>query len=350
MHKKTALHGVFIAATALVGALLLAQGQTATPVTEPMGVLSGTVAETMNSAGYTYLLVDDGQAKQWVATTVVEAKVGSKVEVPAGVPMKNFFSPTLKRTFPEIRFVGSVTIDGKQQGAVTMPAGHPNLNAMAPASEEAGFTGKVLETTNSGGYVFVRVQGPHKTLWAATTPCQVMVGDNVGLPPGEVMPHFRSASLNRTFDEILFVDHLDNLTLVGGAQSLAAPGANAALPPGHPQLKGSAPATGPDVQVAQPAGGHTVAEVFAQRQTLAGQTLTIKGRVVKFTAGIMGRNWMHIRDGSGNAGNNDLTVTTTDLAKVGDIVTMRGTLVIDQDFGAGYTYSALLEKATVIKN
>ena len=350
MQYKTALHGVFIAATALVGALLLAQGQAATPGAEAAGVLAGSVAETMNSGGYTYLLVDDGQTKQWVATTVVEVKVGSKVEVPAGVPMKNFFSPTLKRSFPEIRFVGSVTIDGQKQGAAGMPAGHPNLNAMAPTGEEAGFTGKVLETTNSGGYVFVRVQGPHKSLWAATQPCQVTVGDNVSLPPGEVMQQFRSASLNRTFEEILFVEHLDNLTLRGGTLPLTASGAKAALPPGHPKLKETAPLSGPDVQIAQPAGGHTVAEVFAQRQQLAGQTLTIKGRVMKFTPGIMGRNWMHLRDGTGTAGNNDLTVTTTDLAKVGDVVTMRGTLVIDQDFGGGYTYSALLEKAAVQKN
>lgn len=350
MQKKTVLRGMFIATTALVGALMLAQGQTAAPAAEPVGVRSGTVAETMNSGGYTYLLVDDGQAKQWVATTVVEIKVGSKVEVPAGVPMKNFFSSTLKRSFPDIRFVGGITVDGKKQVPAVMPAGHPNLNAMAPTSEEAGFTGKVLETTNSGGYVFVRVQGPHKTLWAATTPCQVTVGDSVGLPPGEVMPNFRSTSLKRTFDEILFVDHLENLTLRGGAKPVGAPGAPMALPPGHPPIGAVSALLGGDIMIAQPAGSKTVADIFAQRQQLAGQTLIIKGRVVKFTPGIMERNWMHLRDGTGTSGNNDLTVTTTDVAAVGDVVTMRGTLVIDQDFGAGYTYSALLEKAAVIKN
>ena len=64
-----------------------------------------------------------------MATTLVEVKVGSKVEVPAGVPMKNFSSPTLKRTFTEIRFVGGITVDGKKQSAAVMPAGHPNINS-----------------------------------------------------------------------------------------------------------------------------------------------------------------------------------------------------------------------------
>ncbi len=351
MQKKTIMNGLFKTTVALAAVLLLAHGQPAAPAAGAPGVLSGAVAETMNSGGYTYLLVDDGQSKQWVATTLVAVKVGSKVEVPAGVAMKNFVSPTLKRSFPEIRFVGGITIDGKPQAAAAMPAGHPNINnmQMAPHGGEESLSGKVLETTNSGGYAFVRVQGPQKTLWAASTPGNVQVGDNVSLPKGEVMQHFRSASLNRTFDEILFVDHIDNLSQRSGAQSPAAAGGNPALPPGHPQVPGKAALTGPDVQVAQPAGCKTVAEVFAQRQQLAGQPLTIKGRVVKFTTGIMGRNWMHLRDGTGTAGNNDLTVTTTDLSAVGEIVTMRGTLVIDQDFGGGYQYSALLEKASVQK-
>ena len=297
-------------------------------------------------------LVEKGKDKPLKVNQKLELgdqiKTGVELQV---TPTVNQSSNVTLRIKPRLsRVTGSVTIDGQKQGAAGMPAGHPNLNAMAPTGEEAGFTGKVLETTNSGGYVFVRVQGPHKSLWAATQPCQVTVGDNVSLPPGEVMQQFRSASLNRTFEEILFVEHLDNLTLRGGTLPLTASGAKAALPPGHPKLKETAPLSGPDVQIAQPAGGHTVAEVFAQRQQLAGQTLTIKGRVMKFTPGIMGRNWMHLRDGTGTAGNNDLTVTTTDLAKVGDVVTMRGTLVIDQDFGGGYTYSALLEKAAVQKN
>ena len=64
----------------------------------------------------------------------------------------------------------------------------------------------------------------------------------------------------------------------------------------------------------------------------------------------MGRNWVHLRDGTGTAGSDDLLVTTDAAATVGTIITVRGKLVIDQDFGSGYAYSVMLEKAAVQKN
>ncbi|MBW2290211.1 MAG: nucleotide-binding protein, partial [Deltaproteobacteria bacterium] len=68
-------------------------------------------------------------------------------------------------------------------------------------------------------------------------------------------------------------------------------------------------------------------------------------RVVKFNTGIMGRNWIHIQDGSGSEGSNDLTVTTEDTVQVGDLVVIRGTLKMNQDFGSGYSYEILVENA-----
>jgi hypothetical protein len=70
---------------------------------------------------------------------------------------------------------------------------------------------------------------------------------------------------------------------------------------------------------------------------------------VKFNGGILGRNWLHLQDGTGDAtqGTHDLTVTTDATAAVGAVVTVTGTLVVDQDFGAGYIYPILLENATV---
>jgi hypothetical protein len=94
-------------------------------------------------------------------------------------------------------------------------------------------------------------------------------------------------------------------------------------------------------------GGHTVAELFAGKDELADQETAIRGRVVKFNSGIMGRNWIHIRDGSGSEGSNDLTVTTGDTVKVGDLVVIRGTLKTNQDFGHGYSYDVLVEEAKV---
>jgi predicted small lipoprotein YifL len=74
--------------------------------------------------------------------------------------------------------------------------------------------------------------------------------------------------------------------------------------------------------IAKAEGGQTVAEVYAGKDALAGKPVTVRGKVVKLNTGIMGRNWLHVRDGSGTEGTNDLTVTTqsTPLPKVGDTV------------------------------
>jgi len=90
-----------------------------------------------------------------------------------------------------------------------------------------------------------------------------------------------------------------------------------------------------------------VEEVFAKKDALNGKKITVKGEVVKFNSSIMGKNWVHIKDGSGKPGTNDLTATTNDTANVGDKVVVTGTLAVGKDFGAGYKYEAIMEEATI---
>ena len=98
-----------------------------------------------------------------------------------------------------------------------------------------------------------------------------------------------------------------------------------------------------------PAGGVSVADVFAKKAALSGKTVTVRGKVVKFNGGIMDRNWLHIQDGSGKADahDNDLTITTDDAASVGDVVTVTGIVGTNKDFGAGYAYDVIVEKASL---
>jgi len=72
---------------------------------------------------------------------------------------------------------------------------------------------------------------------------------------------------------------------------------------------------------------------------------------VKFLPGILGKNWIHLRDGSGSAqkGDNDITITTDETVGVGEIVTVRGLLKIDQDLGAGYTYKVIVADAKLVR-
>jgi hypothetical protein len=109
-------------------------------------------------------------------------------------------------------------------------------------------------------------------------------------------------------------------------------------------------ATG-DVHVPKASGDNarTVAEIMAKAAELKEKPVLVSGKVVKYNAGIMGKNWIHLRDGSGSEkdGNNDILVTTGSQTKVGDVVTVKGIVRTDKDFGAGYAYKVLIEEATL---
>jgi hypothetical protein len=93
----------------------------------------------------------------------------------------------------------------------------------------------------------------------------------------------------------------------------------------------------------------TVAALYAEKAKLGGHQVQLHGKVVKVNNAIMNRNFLHLQDGTGKQGSNDLTVTSQDTAEVGDEVVVTGTLTVDKDFGAGYTYPVLLEQASVKK-
>ena len=135
------------------------------------------------------------------------------------------------------------------------------------------------------------------------------------------------------------------------AETTAAPTAPAAsaapkMPTNHPIAE---PGEEVDLSgIAKAEGGKTVAEVFAEKDALAGKTVTVRGKVVKVNGGIMGKNWLHVRDGSGAEGTNDLTVTTAgELPALGATVVVTGPVTLDKDFGMGYAYDVIVEDAEV---
>jgi hypothetical protein len=175
--------------------------------------------------------------------------------------------------------------------------------------------------------------------WAAAPEFKVAVGDNVTLPANAMaMENYESKSLKRTFDVVYFVD---SVMVNGGSMAMAT--AKAAPVEGHPQVA---------VQPTQKISGvvkadKTVAEVYAEKGSLAGKSIKVRGKVVKFSPEIMGKNWIHVQDGSGSEGNNDLTVTTKSIAKQGDTILVSGVVVVDKDFGYGYQYPVIIEDAAV---
>jgi hypothetical protein len=218
-------------------------------------------------------------------------------------------------------------------------------------------TGTVVETMNTGPYTYVRVDDGSKKIWAAAPQFAVAVGDKVVVPSGMAMRDFESKTLGRTFELVSFVSAIQVVS--GGAadgRAAAAHGAPAHSPPerGMPDhgIPGHAAVTTTPVAVdlsniKKADGGQTVAELFANKVALVGKDVVVRGRVVKFTPAVMGKNWMHVQDGSGAAGSNDLTVSTGATAAVGNTVLVHGKLGTDKDLGFGYHYDIIIEDGTV---
>ena len=118
---------------------------------------------------------------------------------------------------------------------------------------------------------------------------------------------------------------------------------------------GSAAARAPftEVKVAKATGdnAYTVAEIFEKNKDLDGKTVRVRGKVVRYNPAIMGKNWIHIQDGTGDPMKNthDLVATSTQTATVGEVITVEGKLAANKDFGAGYVYTAIVEDAKVTK-
>ncbi len=228
----------------------------------------------------------------------------------------------------------------------------PGAAPTAPSAPSADVvSGTVAETVPAGAYTYARVTTADGEVWAASTGDAPAVGATVKISTHLPMKDFHSESLGRDFPLVYFVEAWD------GSGPPARTG-GASLPSGHPSVAADAAPSGPTgieqvapaapaAETGPPAGDKTVAEVWAGRKALAGRQVTVKGKVVKFTRGVLGSNWAHIQDGSGEPGTNDLTVTTKAEATIGDTVMATGVVAVDRDFGAGYTYEVIVTDASL---
>lgn len=189
-------------------------------------------------------------------------------------------------------------------------------------------SGTVVETMDSGGYTYMKIEDGGATYWTAAPATKVAVGDRVSFIEQMRMSGFTSKTLHRTFEELMFVSEVS-----GGAASAAAPA------PAEPAA--------PMEPVAKAEGGYTIAEIYARKAELKGRSVKVRGRVVKVSRGIMAHNWIHLEDGSGAGDQGHLVFRSpTGLAEVGTVVTAEGTLDTDRDFGFSYQYPLLVEDAT----
>ncbi|MDF3067279.1 MAG: hypothetical protein K0R38_2880 [Polyangiaceae bacterium] len=218
----------------------------------------------------------------------------------------------------------------------------------APATS---LRGKVLEVIDVAEYTYLRLATSAGEQWTAVAKTRVEVGSTAQVLDASRMEDFASPTLGRTFPLIYFGRLGDGVT------------ASQDLPPGHPAVPAQGassphhgsppPASSALAEVpVPPARGkdaHVIADLYASRDQLRGRVVRVSGQVMKVTSGVLGKNYLRIRDGSSaKAEQRELVVTTLASTEVGAVVTVKGTLQADVDVGIGYSYPVLLADAELL--
>ena len=190
----------------------------------------------------------------------------------------------------------------------------------------------VKDFINTTNYTYIQVEENGTDYWIAVTKMDVSKGETLYFAKSMEMKDFHSTELNRTFDRVLFVDGITKSPVNQNTNFV------------HPEMNKS-----PEInQKVDPlAGGKTVKDIFTSSNELSGKIVRIRGEVVKVNSGIMGRNWIHIQDGTNSNGQYDLLVTSNQNVKPGDVAVFEGKVSINKDFGAGYKYPVMIEDAKI---
>ena len=231
----------------------------------------------------------------------------------------------------------------------------PRPAAAAPAQVDV-IRGKIVEKIDASQYTYLRLKTAEGEAWTAVPKTAKSVGETAGIVAPMWMENFKSDTLGRSWERIAFG------TLEGEAPAEAAPPARPAAGPGAGMFAAAAaampvahPATAPvdpvPLAVAKASGpqGRTIADIYARKVQLKDKTVSVRGKVVKATNGVLGKNWLHLRDGTGKGGSDDLAVASNDTASVGETVVISGLVHLDRDLGSGYHYDVLVEDARVKK-
>ena len=191
--------------------------------------------------------------------------------------------------------------------------------------------GTVTNILKTSGYTYAEVDNGTDKVWAAGPVTPLKIGDTIGFSTRMPMKNFHSKSMKRDFSVVYFVDQfiLDN---------------NAAPSLSHNKIK---PKTGKPVEgIDKVKNGNTITEIYTNKNKLSDKNIRVRGQVVKYTANIMGKNWLHIKDSSSTQ---DLTITTADTASIDDVIIIEGKLELNKDYGYGYLYPVIVTDAGIIK-
>lgn len=308
------------------------------------------VAEVLQANAYTYLRLTENESEHWAAVPKMQAEVGKTYYYKGGMLMTNFESKDLGRTFEEVYFLGGISTEPitaeneaaqKAQQKAAMPHGGTPQNTTATTTEPNTETGTheivVKEILQANKYTYLLGTENGADHWVALPKIEAEVGKTYYYSGGMLMTAFESKDLNRKFDEVYFINGVSEQ-------------------PSGTQEQSSTPKGSTETEelvvekIEQVSGGISIEELYSKIDTYGNKVVKIKGKVTKYNGGIMGKNWLHIQDGTQHETNMDLTVTTASLANVGDVITVEGKVTLNKDFGAGYFFEVIMEDAKISKN
>ena len=198
---------------------------------------------------------------------------------------------------------------------------------------------KLMEVLQTNNYTYLLVRESGEDQWLAVPKMEAVVGKFYYYKGGMEMPNFKSKELDREFESVLFLEKVSDNPDLEAKQDIPAT-THSAMVKEDAKMK---------LEISPAEGGITIAELFANKEKYEGKTVKVKGEVTKYNAQIMGKNWIHIQDGTDYNGLFDLTATSAAEVEVGSIITLEGKIALNRDFGYGYTYDVILEEAVLIK-
>lgn len=232
-----------------------------------------------------------------------------------------------------------IEADASEQATNTPIFGNPTTGHVheAPSTAEQGQPAEhrivAEEILNTDKYTYVRAKEGDQENWIAISKRDVQKGGHYVYSGGLMKKNFMSKEFNRVFETVYLVSDFREEGTSG-----APPAAGGNIPEAKDALE--APKS------LKPApGAIRIADLVANLAKYEGKMVKVTGKCVKVNPMIMGRNWVHLQDGSGK--DLDLTVTTMENVALGSIVTLEGTIALNKDFGAGYKYGYIMEAATL---
>jgi hypothetical protein len=192
---------------------------------------------------------------------------------------------------------------------------------------------EVEDKIDASNYTYLQVSENGNEYWIAVPQMKVEDGEVLYFSKSMEMKNFRSKTLNRTFESVLFVDDISR-SLPNKPQMMTA----------HPKVNSSQKV---NVTVPHLEDGKTIAQIYAEKESFAGKRVRVRGMVTKYNPAIMDMNWIHIQDGTGDENNYDIVVTTKDISEMGKVIVVEGTVELNKDYGSGYSYPIVIENAKV---